>query len=209
MSEKSDDQKSQSSIASALQALSQEFKHISLNFKELVLDNKKQHKTSIRDTIAIVSISLGLLGIGVNWRGQINLEKISQIREQTKTVQIQHQNLRKAISKAATVVINQINRCPVTHLPDLKEMQAARINALIDVRAYDSGITLEVDKKLQPVASKLIKGIYDIPVDRICSMNVKKYDEESYALYVQINRIFRAYVEEQHEKIKATEKRWV
>lgn len=198
------EQENQTSVDPAIKQLSQALGHFSQDFKIWV---SSQRGFSAREMVAVISIMIGLLGMWMNWREQIKLSQVSQIQTYINKVELRHQNLIKAMSKASILVINQINSCPIKDTDTLKKMKAARLNSLVDVRAYSSGITLEINNQLLPTLRSFLKHIYSVSEGTLCSLNEKKYDSQSAFLYIKTDSIFRKYTKQQYRKIKEIQKK--
>lgn len=199
----SSEQENQASVGTAIRELSQELAHVAKDLKKWV---SLQNGFSAREMVAVVSILIGLLGMWMNWREQIKLSQVSQIQAYIDKVELRQQNLIRAMSRASTLVINQINSCPVKDSKTLKKMRAARLNSLIDVRAYASGMTIEVDRNIFARLKKFIKHIYFIPENKICTLNSTEYDIESSHHYNETDTIFRRFIKARYQKIKDIQK---
>lgn len=140
-------------------------------------------KFGVKEYFAILSIFLGLFGLWYNGKEQISIYKATAISDR-------QQKLSKAISKAVATVINQSNLCPISDEHQLKLMKNKRVNSTVNIRAYGSGITLEIDRNLRPLIAKINLDIYDINNRDICKLNIKKFDYSTNKVIEKINKIF-------------------
>lgn len=163
---------------------------------------KKPRKLSLKQVIAIFSIVIGLIGMWVNWREQINLSEIGQIKQNISQIQARQQHLNTAMTKATVTVINQIESCPTNNMAVLRRMKIERNNTLINLRTYSSGFNVAIDNQVPKLLIAFIRKIYFMKTKSICKINLKQFDMDSYAEYKKINDVFTNYIFTQRRLIK-------